>query len=140
MRFLSRFFAPIFLLLAMFLPAGGANAAPAQTERTEHVHAMVNDCAGDGVTIQLEGTMHVVSKEQKDGSFFANAKIFGKGVSSTGTEYVLNLRSQVRGESLDNFSFEDRTLLISKGSAPNELILFHFDTDTGITVTVECRG
>lgn len=140
MRIINRFLAPIILLIAMFLPVGAADAAPAQTERTESFHFMVNDCAGDGVTIALEGTFHVVRKDQKDGSFFAHAKIFGKGVSSSGIEYVLNLRGQARGESLDNFSFEDRTLLISKGPAPNELILFHFDSDTGITVTVECRG
>lgn len=138
MRSTLRLLAPLVLLLAMLLPAGGASAAPAQVERSVQFSGVFSNCNGEAVGVL--GTIHLVIKEQKDGSFLSNGKVSGKAVASSGNEYVLNLISQGRGESVDDVSFEDRALLISRGSAPNELIIFRFDPDTGGTIEFECRG
>ena len=64
--------------------------------------------------------------------------IHGQGVGTHG-EYVLNYKSKYQSDS-KTFSFQERTLLVSKGSAPNEVILLHVTQDWPQRGYVECRG
>lgn len=138
MRLTNRFLAPSVLLLAMLLPAGSAIADPAIVERAEQTSEVVSNCNGE--IFQVRGTVHIVTKEQKDGSFLNNGTFRGTVTSDSGTEYILNVVAKGRGESVDDVSFEQRSLLISKGSAPNELITARFSPETGGSIEFECRG
>lgn len=136
MRTIIRIFAPVVLFLAMLLPSGGAVAAPAETERQDTFAVYFNTCNGDFV--EVTGKFHIVSKQQKDGTFLQHAIIHGQGVGTQG-EYVLNYKTNYRSEFPD-FSFQERTALISKGSAPNQVILVHVTEDGLVQFDTECRG
>ncbi|MDQ0618079.1 hypothetical protein [Arthrobacter globiformis] len=139
MRPIIRLLAPLALLLAMLLPAGGATAAPAQTERTETFVFQFNTCNGEFVA--GDGIFHTVFKPQKDGGFIAHFNINATGAGNQGNEYVMNWVGKSRFvPSPSDFSFQERFLAISKGSAPNQVIISRFDGDGIPTFEVECRG
>ncbi|WP_427007080.1 hypothetical protein [Pseudarthrobacter sp. H2] len=73
-------------------PAGGATAAPAESNRTEIFTSAFNSCNGESVV--LVGTYDVVNKEQQDGSFFQYITIHAQGVGDQGNEYILKLQRQ----------------------------------------------
>lgn len=136
MRTPTRLLIPLILLPALLLPAGGATAAPAESLRVEGFLFAINGCNGESVP--MEGTTHIVSKRQK-GVLVEHVTIHGQGVGDRGNEYVLNHSFTFRG-TVDGSSSDDRIQLISKGSAPNQVLLTHFDPDTGFTVDTDCRG
>lgn len=138
MRIFSRILSPLILLVALLLPAGGAAAAPAESTRTEQVNAVINNCNGE--LVRLEVTVHVVSKEQRDGSFIQRANIHGQGTGDQGNEYVFSATNASRWTSGGFYSFDERSRLISKGPQPNLVLLIHFDPATGLTIKADCRG
>jgi hypothetical protein len=139
MRLIVRILAPIFLLLGLIGPAGGATAAPAQSVRTEEVFAAVNMCTGEFVP--LEGTVHIVSQEREDGSAFTYVTYHMKGIGDQGNRYVFNDTLHVRFKSsTGHFTADERYRLVSEGSAPNQWIIIHFDSNTGSTFEADCRG
>ena len=139
MRLAARIFASLVLLLAVLLPAGTATAAPAQSERTEQILASYNMC-NTGEYVELTGTIHIVSKEEPGGTTFFRITIHAQGAGDQGNEYVLNDSLHVRAVSTDYFRVDERQRLISNGSAPNQVFIFHFDLDGGSTFEIDCRA
>ena len=136
MRLVTRILAPLALLLAMFVPAGAASAAPADSERFETIAFDINFCNGEFVVGQAD--VHTVTKQQKDGSYIFHFNLHGQGTGSQGNEYVMN--STIKTESSStNYSYDSRFMAISKGSAPNQVISVHYDNGN-YTFQPECRG
>jgi hypothetical protein len=139
MRLIIRLLVPLALLLAFLTPASTATAAPAESERFQTVLFDENTCNGE--EILGEGTIHFVFKEQKDGSFLLHANLHGTAVGTQGNEYVLNFTRKDRFISDPaHFTMDFKTVLVSKGSAPNQVANFHLDSDSGVTVDIDCRG
>ena len=138
MRLATRIFAPLVLLLAILLPAGTATAAPAQSERTEQILAHFNMC-NTGEFVVLEGTIHIVSMEEPGGTTFFQITTHAQGVGDQGNEYVFNDSFHVRSVST-HLRVDERHRLISTGSAPNQVLIFHFDSDSGSTFEIDCRA
>jgi hypothetical protein len=137
MRTVIRFLTPLALLLAFLAPAGTATAAPADSERFVAFVGSLNTCNGE--IVQAEGTMHIVTKVQKDGTFLFRFNLHAQGVGDQGNEYVINWNRTDRSNQ-NSFSFTDRILVISKGSAPNFAFIFHSDSDGNFTFDEDCRG
>lgn len=137
MRFIIRFLAPLALLLAFLAPTGTAVAAPADSERFETLTLHFNDCNGE--VVLAEGTVHIVTKVQKDGTFLFHFNLHAKGVGSQGNEYVINWNGKSQSDQ-NSFSFAQRILAISKGSAPNQVLIFRGDSDGNFTFEADCRG
>ncbi|MDQ0618077.1 hypothetical protein [Arthrobacter globiformis] len=138
MRLIVRILAPIFLVLGLIGPAGAATAAPAQTERNFTFAFDFNTCNGEA--IEGQGFVHVVSKEQADGSFLNRITLHAKGVGSEGNEYVMNW-TQVQRFFTDHVEFTAHTRAISKGSAPNQDLHATVNTATNVfTFDPVCHG
>jgi hypothetical protein len=136
MRIVTQLLTPLVLLPAMFLPIGAATAAPAESIRVEGPLFAINGCNGEEVP--MEGTIHIVRKKHK-GVLVEHVTIHGQGVGDQGNEYVLNHTSTYEATSAV-FSFDERILAISKGSAPNHVLIGHFGSDTEPTFETVCRG
>ena len=138
MRSLMRILTSMIFLAAMILlPAGGAAAAPPASRGGTVVFAFSN-CNSEIIT--GEGLYTSVFKEQRNGSVFVHYTIHATAIGTNNNEYVLNLDENDRLSASGDFTSDFRVLMISKGSAPNEDLLVHFDADTGVTVTSACRG
>lgn len=136
MRLIIRILTPLVLLLSMLSFAGGAAAAPAiVTPHTETFAAVVNECNGFD-HVGLAGTMTFVEVQLPNGSSVVNVIIKAQGVSSGGNEYELIWT----GHAKQDTSFVDRIMLISKGSLPNQTLIFSYDPDTGVSTEAVCRG
>lgn len=140
MRFIIRFLAPLVLLLAMLLPAGGATAAavPPTLERFEVIVGGINFCNGESVLAQ--GTYYAVTKEQKDGTFVSHVNLSAQGIGDQGNEYVLNSNGLAKFDDFGNYSFNQRFTAISMGSAPDQVLIVRGDSDGGVTFEPVCRG
>lgn len=138
MRVITRLLTPLVLLLAMLLPAGGATADPAQTERTETVLAHFNMC-NEGEFVVLEVDIHVVSKQEPGGTTFYRFNFHGRGVGSEGNKYVFNDTFHVRQSPQNGFRVDERHRLISNGSETNQFLISH-TSERGSTFEVDCRG
>jgi hypothetical protein len=138
MRTLTRILAPLVVLPAMLLPAGGATAAPADVDRFDTFVVDFNTCNGE--EINGEGTNRYVSKTQKDGTYIEHYKLHAKGVGSLGNEYVMNWTITYR-TSTKKTKISQRIVAISKGSAPNQVLTYRYDSTRGTaTITNNCRG
>lgn len=138
MRLIARILAPIFVVLGLLVPAGISNAAPAQSERFFVFAFDFNTCNGEFVA--GEGFMHVVSKEQSDGSFLNRINLHAEGVGSQGNEYVMNW-TQVQRFDSTHVEGTSHARAISKGSAPNQDLRASYNTATGeFTFEPVCRG
>lgn len=141
MRFIIRFLTPLVLLLAMLLPAGGATAAPAvppTPEQFEFIIGGLTFCNGE--TVLGQGTYSTLTKEQKDGTFVSHINLNGQGVGDQGNEYVLNWNGIAKFDDFGNFWGHGTFTSISKGSAPDEWVIFRGDSDGGVTFETVCRG
>jgi hypothetical protein len=139
MRAFIRFLAPSAFLLTLLAPAGAATAAPATSERFEDVTFLVSSCNNEEM-IQGEVIFHEVTKEKKGDIFIQKFNVHGRAVGDQGNEYVVN--QDFKYESTSDFSsesFVSRFRLTSKGSAPNEVVIFRFE-DGEFTVESDCRG
>lgn len=140
MRLTIRLLTPLVLLLAMLLPAGGATAAPAESVRTEEIWAHVNGCNTEEY-VELKGTVQIVSQVREDGSAMTYVTYQMKGVGDQGNRYVLNLTFMVRFQwSTGYYSVDQIHRLVSEGSAPNQWLIIHFDSDGVSTFEIDCRG
>lgn len=138
MRVIIRIPALLALLLAFLVPAGAATAAPATSEHFETFIFSVNDCNGEpGEVIEGKGTVHRVIKWQDDESFVIHLNIHAKGIGERGNEYVLNGKTTL---SNDASSFRDRMLLVSKGSAPNQVVVITIDPNGNYVFEEDCKG
>lgn len=138
MRLVIRLFALLAFVLAMLAPAGGAAAEPAETTRVDQFTFTFNACNGEFVLV--EGTYHIVTKQKKDG-FVNHVTFHGQGTGNQGNEYVVNLNNKNSSKNA-TFRIDERLRVISKGSAPNAVGTFHFDSSSGQgpSFEVDCRG
>jgi hypothetical protein len=136
MRLVIRILTPVLFLLAMLLPAGGAVASPPASHGGAIVYSF-STCNGE--LIVGEGFAASVFKTQQDGSVLVHYTIHATAVGNN-NEYVLNLDEFDQLSASGDYSSDFRVLMVSKGSAPNEWLLIHFDPVTGVTVTSDCRG
>jgi hypothetical protein len=115
---------------------GSAAAAPAAgvtQERYETGWFEANECNGAGVS--LSGSYHVVEREVPGGvDYKVNGHLTGTDLQ--GNEYVSNL--QEHGTNVDfNTELVGRSALLSKGSAPNRILIFTFGNG-GAHWEIEC--
>lgn len=138
MRTITRVLAPLALLSTMLLPAGPATAAPTVRDKFETFTFHVNTCNGEFIT--GSGTEFTSFKQLKDGSNVSQFDIHAKGVGTEGNIYVLDVSSTVLTDPTTGaFSSDQIQRLVSLGSAPNELIKFHFDTVNGASFSIICK-
>ena len=140
MRKLTRILAPLVFLPAMLLPAGEATAAPAEVDRFDTFALDFNTCGGLWESVTGEGTNKYVSKVQKDGTYIEHYQLHAQGVGTLGTEYVMNWNITFR-TSTRKTKIDQRIMAISKGSAPNQVLTYHYDSTSGkVTLKEDCRG
>ena len=99
----------------------------------------VNACNGESV--HLAGDLHVVITEH-DAVREAHVNGHLTGMGSFGNEYLMNLQARADVQ-VGSASFElvTRQLLISKGSAPNQLTTVTVAADPlSMTIVADCRG
>lgn len=132
MRAVLRILAPTALLLSLLAPAGAATAASGHVEPFSFT---VDDC--EGGTIQGEGTLRADYEVQPDWSIRVEGEAQGTAVGSQGDEYVLD-ESHSEEFAFGDYTFDYRAQLISQGSAPDEVLLVHYDPDSGLTFETEC--
>jgi hypothetical protein len=129
---------------ALVIPAGVTTAAPAEVSHTQAVGALFNTCVGEppGELVDFTGTARVLDKPNADGSFKTSLNIQGTGTGSLGNEYVLHFDLLLVRASSGLLTLDDeKTTLVSRGSAPNQDVRFHFSSDSpDIIFTVDCHG
>jgi hypothetical protein len=83
-----------------------------------------------------------LDKPNADGSFKTSLNIHSKGTGSLGNEYVVHVDLLLGRESSGLLTLDDeKTTLVSKGTAPNQDVRFHFSSDSpDIIFTVDCHG
>ena len=87
MRLVTRTLAPIALSLALLAPAAAATADPAESERHQSYNSGINTCNGEYV--EVKGSFHIVTKLQKDGTYFHRYVYQGIGLGDQGNRYVM---------------------------------------------------
>jgi hypothetical protein len=124
----------------MMISAGNASAAPAEVSHDQAVGGLFNTCVGELVT--FTGTARTIDKPNADGSVKTSFNIHGKGTGSRGNEYVVHLNLLLVRASTGLLTLDDeKTTLISKGTAPNQSVLFHFSSDSPeVIFKVDCHG
>lgn len=135
MRLVIRILAPLALLLAFMSPAGPAVAAPAESVRFYDFAFDFNNCNGEA--IEGQGTVHTVSKVQTDGRFLFHFDLHAQGIGSLGNEYVMIWNGYERSDQ-DGFTLVQHIHAISKGSAPNQEVIFLGDDENGFSFEVDC--
>lgn len=133
MRAVLRILAPAALFLSLLVPAG---AAAASTAHAEPFSFTVDDC--EGGSIRGEGTLHAVYEVQPDWSIIVQGDAQGTAVGSQGNQYVLD-ESHTERFPFGDYTFDYRAQLISLGSAPDEVLLVHYDRSSGLTFETECN-
>ena len=109
----------------------GAVAAPAsvdvvRNERFDEIFVDINTCAGE--TVLLQGFSHLVVRELDDGGIAVHQNLHLTGTGDQGNTYVANTQSSFTATST---SFESTflSLLVSRGSAPNQIISVKISSD-----------
>jgi hypothetical protein len=98
-----------------------------------------NSCNLEFVTVA--GDVHVVTKERSDGGTETSINGELTGVGSSGTPYVLNLQETITQTPSLALLSETRELLVSKGTAQNQLTESSFAFPPGeFHADVDCRG
>jgi hypothetical protein len=131
--------APAAALLAVGLSAGPASAA-VDVEKFDTISGGLN-CNGDSVT--AVGTLHRVTKTNKDGTQTVKGTFHGQGTSLfTGTDYVLNFKFDQTFDPAVGFTFDVRNHVISKGNEVNAITTIHSDPTATPPFSVEtkCTG
>lgn len=119
-------------------PAQATAGSPALVDRVFTFFLDTNTCTGEHVS--GEGTVHSVSKLQSDNTWLTRINIHAEGAGTSGNEYVLNW-IQTQSNSTAGASGTAHDMLISKGSAPNQLLTATYNTVTGeFTFEPLCRG
>jgi hypothetical protein len=127
--------------LLLIIPTGVALADSVVQDRQGTFVTYSDLC--NGAELELEGTYHFVVKDNNDGTSTFIVQIQASGTSA-GNEYVLNLtrKSVFVGGSFE-LTGDAHDVLVSKGSASNQLVTFHFDFTVSppvISFDVDCVG
>jgi hypothetical protein len=119
--------------------AGNAPAEVTSNEWVSFTTFPFNSCNGELVIVR-DGRAHVVQRVQPDGSRFVSTNGHFTSVGTLGNEYQLNWQEDfvlAPGES----TYTSQQMIVSQGSAPNQLVTFVIDLATGtLTVTQRCFG
>lgn len=99
-------------------------AAPAELVREYAFFIELNACSDELVFI--EGTFLVVTTPNNNGKYTQHAYFHGTGTGFQGNEYVYNDHYKFVTSGTD-YEIAYETLLISKGSEPNERFIFYND-------------
>ena len=127
---------------ALVVPTGVATADPAQIEHTEAVGGLFNTCTGVLELVTFTGTARQLDKPLADGSVKTSLIIRGVGTGSLGNEYVVHFNTLLVRATSGFLTLDDEmTMLVSKGSGPNQTVHFHFSADSpDIIFTIDCHG
>lgn len=130
------------LAAAMMISTGNASAAPAEVSHNQAIGGLFNTCADELELVTFTGTARTIDKPNPDGSVRTSLNIHGKGTGSRGNEYVVHFNLLLVRASTGLLTLDDeKTTLISKGTAPNQSVLFHFSSDSpDIIFKVDCHG
>ena len=130
------------LVAACAMTGMQANQASAEVFSNEWVSFTTfpfNSCNGELVIVR-DGRAHVVRRLQPDGSTFVSTNGHFTSVGTLGNEYQLNWQEDfvlAPGES----TYTSQQMIVSQGSAPNQLVMFVIDLATGtLTMTERCFG
>ncbi|RNL57261.1 hypothetical protein [Arthrobacter oryzae] len=140
MRKIASLCASALFATSMIVPAGHAAAAPAEVSHNQAVGGFFNTCNDEFIT--FTGTARTIDKPNADGSVKTSFNIHGKGTGSLGNEYVVHYNLLLVRASTGHLTLDDeKAILVSKGSAPNQSVLFHFSSDSPeIIFEIVCRG
>ncbi len=118
-------------------PAGSAVAVP--RNRLEIADVRLNSCNGESVLLEGEIQFIAVGSDPAAGEHLRG---HFTGVGNLGNGYILNLQAKsTTTNQPTGISFTSRELLISKGSAPNQLTTFTLTfPPLSVTITADCRG
>jgi len=129
-------------IVAVVMFAGASSAAAEVTFNTRQTVEEFRTNSCNGQFIVLSGWLHAVNYLNKDGSsdLYVNEHVIG--VAEDGTQYVLNGQRKIHNAiQPPSGVFDVRTVLVSKGSAPNEHVVLKFPFPEGeIEIETECHG
>lgn len=139
MRLPVRILALVFFVLAMLAPAGAAMAEPAEVTRGGALGGAFSTCTNE--SIEIEGTYKSISRKLQNGNYDQRIIIHATGTSASGTQYIWNYDAHWVTNGIQ-FEFEDdRAVLISRGSADNQRVVFHFQNEPfEYSITAYCTG
>jgi hypothetical protein len=125
---------------ALVFSASSANAEPAHVTHSEALGGLFNTCNGE--LVFFSGESVTIDKPLADGSLRTQLIIRGTGTGLLANEYVLHFNILLVRASSSLLTLDDeKTTLVSRGSAPNQDVRFHFSSDSPeIIFTVDCHG
>jgi hypothetical protein len=126
---------------SLALAVAPAAATPADTFQQLDVRVQLNTCSGE--TVVLVGTAHYAIKPNPDGTSTWHFQLHSEGVGDQGNPYLLNVIREsvfsVGGGTEEKV--DSHEVLVSMGSAPNQVGVFHFDLATGeFEFVLDCTG
>lgn len=132
-------------VMATIVPAAAANAAPVTVVRSGFISAFVSTCTHTEETIFVTGRYQEVVRFNPDGSFSSgNNTIKATGTGDQGNVYTVMFNGHDRFDAGGTEQFKGRELLISKGSAPNQLVDYTLTIppvgDAIFTMDTVCTG
>jgi hypothetical protein len=126
--------------LSIIVPTGNA-LADSVFQGRQGTFVIFSDLC-NGQTLELQGTFHFVVKDNDDGTFTSIVQTQASGTSGS-DEYVLTLYRKSVFTGGFELSGDDHEVLVSQGSASNEVGTFHFDFTVSPPVfsfEVDCVG
>jgi hypothetical protein len=145
----------VVLAVAALTPVAPARAQASNTTCQQFSDVIINSCTSEAIFVQAETCTSFVLTQDQAGGFHLriHQETHGTGVGITsGNEYVIN---EVANQELNTKSLQleenvvEDSLLISKGSLPNEIVKLttHLTVNANGDVTVfrtsfeiECKG
>ena len=107
-------------------------------ERVTEAFATINSCNGETINVLLN--VHVLGRQQRNGTVIYHLNVNGTGTGSLGNRYVLN-GQQVETIKATTHTITVREVLVSKGAAPNQALRLTFNLISGeVTTQAICRG
>ncbi len=126
----------------LLLGAPAALAAPAERTIEEYVNETTNGCNGESV--ELSGTVSVTVRQRPDGRVDTRARVRATGEGDQGNDYVLREDARQTTAGDDDVEFSQRSVLRSRGAAPDLVVRLHLRIDDGEVVlnvsSERCRG
>ena len=125
---------------ALTIGADLAAAAPVEVTHTQALGGQFNTCNGE--LVFFEGTALAIDRINSDGSIDSKLFIKGTGTGFQGNEYVLQFHTTLERAPSGLLTLDsERATLVSKGTAPNQIVVFYFSSDLpDVIFTVDCHG
>jgi hypothetical protein len=117
--------------LSLIVPTGAAQADLVVQQRDDtFTTSGFNTCNNGEFVPEMVGASHLIITANPDGTFTQQFRVQAKGTSvPQGNKYVLRLfrKSVVDSGGAREIKGGSKEVLVSQGSAPNQLVIFHFD-------------